>query len=229
MVYCGKPSRFDLLQYRLKKAYVFTKKGRLRPGHDNDSKRAMLDFFKEVSSVIKAGTGQPVFPIYGNLLGAVREGDFIVHDVDGYDIVYLCGSDQPSDVKAEVAKVCRLLIEHGYDLQLEPWSVMIRKERLNTMFIDMNYGWFTPSDEFNVLFGWRFEPAPGRARFVASRSCRLSDREVPIPGNAEEVLQQLYGPRWRVRDQGFSARRRLKRDDTYLLTSSEIKSITISS
>jgi len=229
MVNCGQTSRFDLLQNRLDKGYVFTKDGRLRPGHDTESKRAVLDLFEEVSSVIESGTGQPVFPFYGNLLGAVREGDFIAHDVDGFDVLYLCGSNQPGDVRGEIAKVCRLLIGRGYDLKIEPCSVMIRRNRSDAMFIDMNYGWFTPSDELNVSFGWRFEPVLGRARFVASRSCRLSDRIVQIPGNAEDVLQQLYGSRWRAPDQGFASRKNLKRDDAYLLKTSEIQSIANSS
>lgn len=229
LVDCGETSQFDLLQKRLDEGYVFTKDGRLRPGHDADSKRAVLDFFEEVSNAIEAGTGQPVFPFYGNLLGAVREGDFIKHDVDGFDIMYLCRNNQPGDVRAEIATICRLLREKGYDLRIEPWSVMIRRNHPDAIFIDMNYGWFTPSDELNVSFGWRFEPALGRARFVASRRCRLADREVTIPGNAEEVLQQLYGSRWQVPDQGFESRKRLERDDSYLLTPSEIRSIEISS
>jgi len=229
IVDCGEMSQFDQLLNRLDEGYVFTKDGRLRPGHDADSKRAVLDFFEEVSNVIEAGTGQPVFPFYGNLLGAVREGDFIKHDVDGFDIMYLCRSNQPDDVRAEIATICRLLQEKGYDLRIEPRSVMIRRNHPDAMFIDMNYGWFTTSDELNVSFGWRFEPALGRARFVADRRCRLADRKVTIPGNAEEVLQQLYGSRWHVPDQGFESRERLERDDSYLLTPSEIRSIEISS
>jgi len=229
MVDCGETSQFDLLQNRLDEGYVFTKDGRLRPGHDADSKRAVLDFFEEILKVVETDTGQPVFPFYGNLLGAVREGDFIKHDVDGFDIMYLCRSNQASDVRAEIATICRLLLEKGYDLRIEPCSVMIRRNHPDAIFIDMNYGWFTPSDELNVSFGWRFEPALGQARFVADRSCRLADRIVTIPGNAEEVLQQLYGSRWDVPDQGFQSRERLERDDSYLLTPSEIRSIEISS
>jgi len=94
------------------------------------------------------------------------------------------------------------------------------------MFIDMNYGWFTSSDELNVSFGWRFEPAVGRARFVASRQCRLADREVSIPGNAEDVLLQLYGSRWRVPDQGFSTEVGLHRDESMLLLEDDIRDVT---
>jgi hypothetical protein len=201
----------------------------LRPGLDADSKRAVLDFFEEVSKIIETATGQPVFPFYGNLLGAVREGDFIAHDVDGFDIIYLCNSNQPGEVKAEVARVRHLLIEREYDLNIEPWSIMIRKNQSDTMFIDMNYGWFTASDELHISFGWRYEPAQGRARFIAGRRCHLADREVPIPGNAEEVLQQLYGPGWLVPDQGFASRKQLIRDEAFLLETSEVRAITRSS
>jgi tetratricopeptide (TPR) repeat protein len=229
MVACGQASQYDCLQARLDEGYVFTKDGRLRPGHDADSKRAVLDLFEEVSSVIVTGTGQPVFPFYGNLLGAVREGDLIAHDVDGFDILYLCSSNQPGEVKVEVARVCHLLIERGYDLSIEPWSIMIRKKQSDTMFVDMSYGWFTTFDELHISFGWRFEPAQGRVRFVAGRHCYLADREVPIPGNAEEVLQPLYGPGWLVPDQGFASRKKLIRDEEFLLKTSEIRAITTSS
>jgi hypothetical protein len=40
-----------------------------------------------------------------------------------------------------------------------------------------------------------------------------------VPGNAEEVLQQLYGPNWRVPDQGFAVASRLIRDEAYLVDS----------
>jgi hypothetical protein len=228
-VACGQASQYVYMQARLDEGYVFTKDGRLRPGHDADSKHAVLDLFEEVSSVIVTGTGQPVFPFYGNLLGAVREGDFIAHDVDGFDIMYLCSGHEPGEVKVEVARVCHLLIERGYVLNIEPWSIMIRKNQSDTMFIDMNYGWFTHSDKLHISFGWRDEPAQGRARFVADRRCHMADRDVPIPGNAEEVLQQLYGPGWRVPDQGFASRKQLIRDEAFLFETSEIRAITTSS
>ena len=222
---CEEESLFTLLRERLKDGYVFTKDGRLRPGHNADTKRAVLDLYEEVSAVISKQTGQPVFPFYGNLLGAVREGDFIEHDVDGFDALYLCASNRPDEVKLEMADVCRLLTERNYDLRVEPFSIMIRRLFSDEVFIDLNYGWFTSRDELNLSFGWRFEAAVGRERFVAERYCQLAGREVRIPGNAEEVLQQVYGSGWRVPDQGFASRENLVRDGDYILTPQEIESI----
>lgn len=221
MVYGGLPSRFQTLMDRLHEGWVFTKDGRLRPGHTESSKRATLDLYTQVADLLEARTSQQVYPFYGNLLGAIREGDFIAHDVDGFDLLYLCEASRPEAVKSEVDAVCRFLRDEGYNLKIRPWSVMIRKQPADSLFLDLNYGWFNAADEFNASFGWRFRPARGRERFVRRRNCRLADRVVAVPGNAEEVLEQLYGPGWRVLDQGFATRSCLVRDDAYRLASSD--------
>ena len=228
MVSCGEASQFDQLQKRLDDGYVFTKDGRLRPGHNADSKRAVLDLFEEILGVIETDTGQPVFPFYGNLLGAIRENDFIFYDVDGFDVLYLCKSSEPDEVRNEVVRVGRLLAGKGYDLRVERFSLMIRRNHPDEIFVDLNYGWFTPADELNASFGWRHAPVQGQEEFVADRQCRLADRDVRVPGNAEEVLLQLYGPGWRVPDQGFASRKHLQRDDRFLLTEREKQAITSS-
>ena len=218
IVDAGLPSRFGALEGKLRQGYVFTKFGRLRPGHTNESKREMLNFYEEVSTLIGSSTGLPVFPFYGTLLGAIRENDFIAHDVGGFDMVIVCEGAEPADVKAEFAEICRLLLERSYHLKPDPWGVMIRRRREDAMLLDLSYGWFNAADEFNVSFGWRFAPVHGRRRLTAHRVCRLADRVVSVPANAEEVLAQLYGPQWRVPDQGYPARGGLKRDLSYLMT-----------
>jgi hypothetical protein len=225
MVYGGLPSRFDALKKKLSQGCVFDKFGRLRPGHTDESKRATLDFFAEVSGLIESSTGLPVFPFYGNLLGAIREQDFIAHDVGGFDIVVICRSAGPARVKAEFAEICCVLLEHGYHLKLEPWGVLIRRKLADTRLLDLSYGWFNADDELNVSFGWRFTPVRGRDSLTAHRMSRLADRAVRVPGNAEDLLEQLYGPRWEVPDQGYRARHDLRREGSYLLTKAEMQAL----
>lgn len=224
-IQCGLPSRFDLLRRQIADGYVLTKNGRLRPGHSAESKRLILDFYSEIATLITERTTQPVYPFYGNLLGAVRENDIIRHDVDGFDMLYLCSTCHPADVKTEVEFVCRLLLERGYHLKFSTTSVMIRRNRGDTEFLDLNYGWFNADDEFNVSYGWRYSPVRGRGRFVAPRTCRLADRSVAIPGNAEEVLVQLYGRQWHCLDQGYSTTNEIVRPDAFLLTKSDLLSL----
>jgi tetratricopeptide (TPR) repeat protein len=222
IVEAGLPSRFGALEGKLRQGYVFTKFGRLRPGHTDESKREMLDFYEEVSSLIERSTGLTVFPFYGTLLGAIRENDFIAHDVGGFDMVVVCEGAEPADVKAEFAEIRRLLLERSYHLKPDPWGVMVRRQREDNMLLDLSYGWFNAADEFNVSFGWRFAPVRGRERLTTHRVCRLADRVVSVPANAEEVLAQLYGPQWRVPDQGYPVQGNLKRDMSYLMTEAAV-------
>ena len=103
---------------------------------------------------------------------------------------------------------------------------MIRDSGGDDVFLDMSYGWFNHAEDFNVSFGWRFDPVRGRGSFIAERQCLLVDRKIPVPANAEDVLRQLYGPQWHVPDQGFSVFRRLHRDQKYLLSEQEIASLS---
>lgn len=225
MVHNGMPTRFGALERKLEQGYVFTKLGALLAGHSEESKRAALDFYAEVAELLETQAGVAVFPFYGNLLGAIRENDFIAHDADGFDVLILCRGRSPSEVKAELADLCGLLRERGFAIDAMPWCVFVRRRPGAPLLLDLSYGWFTESDELNVSFGWRYAPARGRRALLEERRCRLVDRYVRVPGNAEAVLEQLYGPTWRVPDQGFSPLAGLQRDERYLLSEAEIAAL----
>lgn len=221
---CGYTSQIDELFDKLNQGFVFTKDGQLRPGLTVDRKRALLDYFNTVAEVIELHSGQPVYPFYGNLLGAIRHNDFIEHDIGGFDLLYLCRARESAGIRLEVVALCSRLVDTGFDVTVKPHSVMVRHADYNDCLVDLSYGWFDSDDKLKVSFGWRFEPAKGMDHFVTPRDCRLVDRDVSVPGNAEDVLVQLYGPNWRVPDQGFSTRESLKRDNICLLTGTEIRS-----
>ena len=222
---CGYPSQFDELIEKLDQGFVFTKSGQLRPGLTIEKKRASVDFFGVVSRMIESDSSQPVYPFYGNLLGAVRHNDFIEHDIGGFDALYLCSAREPSSIRSEIVSLCTRLVDANFSLTVKSHSIMIRSENHRECLVDLAYGWFTSDDQLNVSYGWRFRPAKGMDQFVESRHCRLVDRDVRVPGNAEEVLAQLYGPNWRIPDQGFSIEENLKRDKIYLLSEEDIRKI----
>ena len=222
---CDHASRMNELAEKLKAGFVFTKDGVLRPGLTLARKKALLDFFGTVCEVIASKSGQPVYPFYGNLLGAIRQNDFIDHDVGGFDMLYLCSACEPAAIRSEVISLCAQLAGAGFHLTAKPHSVLIRSDRNREQLLDMSYGWFNPSDELNVSFGWRFKPARNRDQFMESRHCRLADRDVLVPGNAEEVLTQIYGPSWQIPDQGFSVGDGLEQADACLLSDEDIRTI----
>lgn len=54
------------------------------------------------------------------------------------------------------------------------------------------------------------------------RSCPAGGSSSPVPGNAEAVLEQMYGTNWPVPDQGFDLARHLQRSVDHLLTEQEL-------
>ena len=114
---CGHSSEVDLLFKKLDEGFVFCKNGCLRPRHDAASKRRQLDIFTRVERLVSNSTGQPVYPFYGNLLGAIRDSEFIHYDVGGFDALYLCESTEPDKVKREIMHLCDLLRRLGFSPQ----------------------------------------------------------------------------------------------------------------
>jgi glycosyltransferase involved in cell wall biosynthesis len=218
----GYPSRFRELKLELASGHVFTKFGALRMGNTPERRKHTLALFDEVSALIKDLHGYPTYPFYGNLLGAIREHDFIAHDAGGFDMGYISQHHDAESVRAEFLGICRALIERGYSMRIEPWSAYVRPSRTARVFVDVNYGWFTTDGELHLSFGWRHNPVTDRDGVLAPRECLVGDQLVAVPGNAEDVLEQIYGPLWPVPDQGFVLGEDIRRDKDFLLTPDEM-------
>lgn len=221
-VVSGAPSRSADLRDRIEQGHVFTKFGRLRPGYTPDRKRRTLELFDRVAEVVHERTGATCTPFYGNLLGTVRDHDFIPHDVGGFDAGYLSRQPSPAAVRAELLGLGDDLLAEGFHLEVEPFGLMIRERPGDQIFVDLNVAWFTPESTLGLSYGWRYPPIRDPEQLRPTREGVLAGRLVPIPHGAEEVLVQLYGPNWSIPDQGFDPSFRLQRDERYLLTAEEM-------
>jgi glycosyltransferase involved in cell wall biosynthesis len=228
VVATGYPSRAAYLRELVSSGHVFTKFGRLRQGNISSRKQRLLELFEEVSEVVAEEIGVPCHPFYGNLLGAVRENDFIKHDVGGFDMGYVSRRSAADEVRAEFLGLCRALLDRGYELRLEPWGVMVREHPTDRYFVDVNFGWFTEDGELQLSYGWRYPPVTDRVAYESPRSCPVGGRLVPIPGNAEQVLEQVYGPNWPIPDQGFDVDAKLQRSFDHLLRIEEMEALLAS-
>ena len=221
----GHESRSRELFKRLKAGHVFMKFGRLSQGHTPESKRGILALYADIARLIEGELGYTTYPFYGNLLGAIRDHDFIGHDVGGFDVAYVSGHDQPEQVRGEVTTIARLLAAHDYYVQLHPHSLYVRRSRNENHFVDVNFAWFNPNGELNMSYGWRYEPVTDRDGFYRPRQGAIFGELVPVPGNAEAVLGQLYGEHWAIPMQGFDPVAGIVRDDRYLMTRAEMEAL----
>lgn len=225
LVRTGYESRFPELLERLNNGYVFENLGKLVEGNTTRRKRATLALYEDVRVLIEKSFGYEVYPMYGNLLGAIRENDFIAHDVGGFDVVYVSNHAEAGLVRDEFASICHLLVDNGFYVKLKPWSAYIRRQRSNDVFVDLNFAWFNESGELNVSYGWRHTPVDDRVLFSFPREAPLGSQWVPVPGNAEALLVQIYGPSWITPNQGYVPEEEMKRDERYLLTDTEMNAV----
>jgi glycosyltransferase involved in cell wall biosynthesis len=221
----GYASRAGELFRRLDSGHVFMKFGRLALGNTPGRKRAILEAYDEVAALLERKHGYALYPLYGNLLGAIRDHDFIGHDVGGFDVGYVSRHHTPEEVRAELVEICRTLAAHDYYVELKPWSAYVRRARGDKVFVDLNFAWFNPAGELNFSYGWRFEPVTDRDRLLMPRESAIFGHLVPVPGNAEAVLEQMYGPHWPIPIQGFDPDAGITRDDDYLLTQDEMEQL----
>jgi glycosyltransferase involved in cell wall biosynthesis len=225
IVTTGYPSRAGDLIKLIREGHIFTKFGRLRKGYTPERKREILTFFDEISAVVAEVSGTPAYPFYGNLLGAIRDNDFIAHDVGGFDMGYVSRHHQPRGVRDEFLELCRTLLDRGYDLRLAPWCAMVRRDPRDPFFMDINYGWFDPAGELQLSYGWRFAPVADEPAFRTPRTAPMASHLVAVPGTAEAMLEQMYGPNWAIPDQGFELAVRLHRESSYLLSDDELRTL----
>jgi glycosyltransferase involved in cell wall biosynthesis len=221
----GYESRADELFRKLDSGHVFMKFGRLSLGNTPRRKRAILESYDEVAALLARQFDLTLYPMYGNLLGAIRDHDFIGHDVGGFDVAYVSHHQTPEKVRAELLDVCRSLATHGYHIELKPWSAFVRRSRGDKVFVDLNFAWFNPAGELNVSYGWRYAPVTDRERVAMPRQSAIFGHLVPVPGNAEAILEQLYGRDWAIPIQGFDPDAGITRDVDYLLTRAEMEQL----
>jgi hypothetical protein len=224
VVQTGYGSRFTELRKKLND-HAFNKFGVLRQRNTPATTARTLALYDNVAVLLADSYGYASFPFYGNLLGAIREHDLIAHDIGGFDMGYVSEHHEPAKVRAEFIDICHLLLRRDYRLRVEPWSVYVRSPRDPKVYVDVNFGWFTVAGKLQLSFGWRHQPVTNKARFFYPRESYIGPHTVRVPGNAEEVLVQIYGPSWPVPEQGFTLDGNLRRAPQYLLSVDEMRAL----
>ena len=184
---------------------ALTKYGRLNHPFESTDRSAVegyLDQVEEVLAVLRDECGLPAFISFGTLLGAVRSGRLIGHDVD-VDLGYLSDYDNPVDIVRETLRVERALRARG-------WRVVRENGGFLALFFPQADGTSRNLDVFScfVVNGMLHQvhdvrtPAD-RSAVVPLSSVELEGRMLPAPARPEVFLEAAYGPGWRVPDPSF--------------------------
>ena len=184
-----------------------TKYGRLRASFDALGDETLQTYLNQAQKVIRAlrkECGREAFLDYGTLLGAVRSGSFIGHDLD-LDIGYVAEADNPADAMRELFAVERTL------RRTRRWRIVRKDGGLLQVFFPQKDGRRRNIDIFSCfvmdshIYQVHDTEAPGtRADLLPLSTVTLEGRRMPAPNKPELLLESLYGPSWRVPDPSFS-------------------------
>jgi SAM-dependent methyltransferase len=164
-----------------------------------------LDRTEEVLTVLTDELGLPAFLSYGSLLGAMRSGRFIGHDMD-VDLGYLSRARTPVDAMRESFAVERHLRRRGWSLLRQSGGflqIFFRQPDGGSRNVDVFTLWADPVEE--RVYEINDISCPGREEDVVPlSSVTLEGRPLPAPRHPETLLVAAYGPSWRVPDPNFS-------------------------
>jgi hypothetical protein len=193
--------QFRRMRTRLEAGYIFDKRGRLRPPL-NARHEWQDEFFAEfprLNDCAQSAIGATLFPVYGTLLGCVREHDFISFDHD-IDIGYVSRLHEPELVAAEFLKLCEALKAAGFQGTVSKQCFGIK----SPIQVDVYYCWFSEGKSFQIAYGYHGEELEPHSDFYRLVPQVMGRHTMLVPANGEKIVEQIYGTGWRIPDPGFS-------------------------
>ena len=162
-----------------------------------------MALYCRTQKVVREALGYDVFFIYGTLLGAVREGGYIGHDMD-FDAAYVSRHRTGPQAAQELCDVAMLLIEDGLDVDTLRNNLHIVDPAHPEHRIDLFHTYFDDEGLMRFSFG-----VAGSTDF--REQDWLGTEEIDFPGGrglvpvaAERMVAHLYGEDWRRSKPGFN-------------------------
>lgn len=198
-------SQFEQLRKLIEAGHVFDKFGRLRASISGNVEWQLQvqQLYDAINDVLEKQFHRSAFIVYGTLLGAIREKGFIKND-DDMDVAFLSRYSQPAQVRGEVCDIAQGFLAAGFSVRC-PSRRCLKLSRPGTRaHIDLYYTWINQDGSFDISVGYHGKPLISDPDSFSLVRCNVEHLTVLAPRQAEPLLEQLYGPSWRVPDQGFS-------------------------
>ena len=145
----------------------------------------------DIARKLLEGQGRKLWLCYGTLLGCHREGRFIPGD-DDFDVSYVSTAPNASAFRRETLGIALELLRQGLDTNLSI-NGRLFKVGLDGVWIDVTPLWFFQGR------AWAFDAHDVPLdSIVPVRRVEFLGHEVYVPRNPAVLLEDTYGPQWRI-------------------------------
>ncbi|WP_345520903.1 class I SAM-dependent methyltransferase [Nocardioides conyzicola] len=193
------------LRDKLASGYVLGQWGRVQLSKrlDTEWQAAVLALYERVRALLRADLDYDAFVIYGTLLGAVRDGGYIGHDVD-FDAAYVSRARTGPEAADELVRIALALVADGLRAEAHPACLHIVDPDNPDHRIDLFHTYFDADGRLCFPFG-----VAGSTDFTESQWSGTAEIDLPggtalAPRDPEALIAHLYGADWRLPKPGFN-------------------------
>ncbi len=172
---------------------------------DTEWQEEVMDLYTRIRTVFADEFGHDLFFVYGTLLGAVREGGFIGHDVD-LDAAYVSSERSGRAAAAELVTIALRLIELGFEVDGHATALHVSDPARPGEKIDVFHTWFDARGELRFPFGVAGTSVVTQDQWAGTREIEFPGGRGLVPVAAEPLVACLYGDDWRQPKPGFNWR-----------------------
>lgn len=217
----------EQLTQRFAAGEVFGQNGRIQKSKtvDTEWQADVLELYATVRSAVLEDFGYDVFLLYGSLLGAVREGGFIGHDLD-FDSGYVSRHRDGRAAAEELQQIAYALIKRGYTVHCKFTCLHVSDERRSSARIDLFHLYFDSEGVMQFPFGVAGTTQLTEAQWQGTTEIDFVGRKAVLPTAAEAMAEHIYGASWRTPNPAFRWERdRAQRSPEGILTETMIEAV----